>query len=476
MPQRKALLGRATLVCTGVLASLRCDVSSAAVPEHETLFAAEGVFEDKFGAGLAIDGDSIVIGATGADDFGSFSGAVYFFRRDGVGQWMQEARLTEPIGAAVLNSFGDGVAIVGDIALVGATHVFGFGAVYVFQREPMNGWAHKSTLLRSDPSVGDGFGHPIVFDGEIAIVGARGDDENGDGSGAAYVFRMIAPNSWLQEQKLTPSDAVEGQQFGAGLAQSGDRLLVGAPTSTGDPGLGAAYVFHRDVKGVWVEESRLSTESLQVDDFFGESVGLCGDIAIVGAPLHDLPGMSSSGSAFAFRYNGDSWSFDGALAAPDASMNDLFGQDVSVLGSYALIGARLADAPYGMQVGAVYLFRRTALGWQESETFVDSDPSAGETLGSRIALDAKLAIISATSKRDSEGIATGAALLYDLSTVLCPLDINADGVIDTADLGLLISRFGDTGCDCAAEDVNADGSIDTADLGLVIAGFGQPCP
>lgn len=52
----------------------------------------------------------------------------------------------------------------------------------------------------------------------------------------------------------------------------------------------------------------------------------------------------------------------------------------------------------------------------------------------------------------------------------CPGDINLDGVVDGADLGLVLSAWGGNGADGA--DLNFDGTVNGADLGLLLAAWG----
>jgi len=54
----------------------------------------------------------------------------------------------------------------------------------------------------------------------------------------------------------------------------------------------------------------------------------------------------------------------------------------------------------------------------------------------------------------------------------CPGDANGDGMVDLADLNLVLANFGTNGSD---GDVNGDGVVDLADLNLVLANFGSGC-
>ena len=63
--------------------------------------------------------------------------------------------------------------------------------------------------------------------------------------------------------------------------------------------------------------------------------------------------------------------------------------------------------------------------------------------------------------------------LGDNTVCDCPGDLNIDGVINGADLGLMLSSWGPCGSNCNA-DLNGDGVIAGADLGLLLSAWG-PC-
>jgi hypothetical protein len=101
-------------------------------------------------------------------------------------------------------------------------------------------------LTASDAAAGDLFGHAISINGDRVVVGAFGDDDAGSASGSAYVFRYDG-GVWVEEAKLTASDAAAYDWFGYAVSISGDRVVVGAYRDD-EAGVhsGSAYVFmHR---------------------------------------------------------------------------------------------------------------------------------------------------------------------------------------------------------------------------------------
>ena len=164
-----------------------------------------------------------------------------------------------------------------------------------------------TTLVADDGSANDFFAFSVALAGDTAVIGAQGDDDNGDDSGAAYVFNRT-DSGWSQQAKLTAEDGAAGDEFGGSVALSGEMALIGArrDDDKGD-GSGAAYVFTRSGAG-WNQQAKLTAPDGAADDVFGWSVALSGNTALIGAPtsIFMLPG--GSGSAYVFERSGSSLS------------------------------------------------------------------------------------------------------------------------------------------------------------------------
>jgi hypothetical protein len=183
------------------------------VEQEAKLLASDGAADDHFGASVALDGDTAIIGATGDN---SHKGSAYVFTRT-AGVWRQQAKLVS-IGIAEGDRFGSSVALVGDTAIIGAMHDIPnvhlrTGSAYVFTRSG-GVWTQRARLLASDGAGGDDFGYSAAFVGDMAIIGATGDNDNGIDSGSAYVFRLC-------DHRITIS------------TDAGDTLIFCTP----DPGL-----------------------------------------------------------------------------------------------------------------------------------------------------------------------------------------------------------------------------------------------
>ena len=164
---------------------------------------------------------------------------------------------------------------------------------------------------------------------------------------------------------MIASDAASADQFGTSTALDGETAVVGAPwdDNAGGTNAGAAYVFVC-VGGVWTEQTKLTADDPTGGDLFGRSVALDGDTVLVGAPDHDHSGKNGAGSAYVFVRSGEAWTQQAMLTASDAASGDYFGVSVALDGDTAVVGARRNDGA-GTNAGAAYVFVRTGEVWTE---------------------------------------------------------------------------------------------------------------
>jgi len=185
----------------------------------------------------------------------------YVFKRTGT-SWAQEAKLLASDGAAV-DLFGRSVSISGDYAVVGAyfddDNGSNSGSAYVFKRTGAS-WAQEAKLLPSDGAASDWFGITVSISGEYTVAGAYGDDDNGSSSGSAYLFKRTG-TSWTEEAKLLLSDGAADDNFGYSVSISGDYAFVGlsGDDDNGD-GSGSAYVYSGIIVGIDDERAGLPAE------------------------------------------------------------------------------------------------------------------------------------------------------------------------------------------------------------------------
>jgi hypothetical protein len=343
---------------------------------------------DYFGLDIAIDGDTALIAAP-ADD--NYNGSVYVYTRTGA-TWTQQQKLT-PSDPGVNDVFGARIALQGDTALIGADDELSqdnTGAVYVFTRTGST-WTEQQILTPSDGEPLDGFANPDL-DGDIAIIGALFDDDMGVDAGAAYVFTRT-DNTWTQQAKLYAADASESEWFGYDVSIDSDTAVITTYDWWNDTLTpGAAYVFIRN-GATWTQQAKLVGSDTAPGDTFGIYAVIDGDTAIVGAPNDDDIGLYS-GSAFVFTRSGTTWTEQAKLHGSDEDIYDWFGGAISLEGDTVLIGSA-DDEEQGPGSGSAYVFTRTGTTWTEQQYLLASDGKSNDNFGWPVYLDGDTAFIGA---------------------------------------------------------------------------------
>jgi len=319
------------------------------------LVASYGPTATRFGYSTAISHETVVVGAWKDSEVDTEAGAAYVFARSN-GIWTQQAKLTA--GGGGFAYFGRSVAIDGNSIVVGADFATNqgtmSGAAYVFTRSG-EAWTQQAKLTPSDGAEMDRFGASVAIQEDTVVVGSYLDDEVSTNSGSIYVF-VKSGGTWMQQAKLTASDGAEGDMLGLPVAISGDTIVVGAykDDDAGEDS-GSAYIFTR-TDGVWSQQAKLIASDGAAGDNFGKTAVISGDTALIGAPGDDDKG-SNSGSVYVFRRTGSTWTQWGKLTASDGLAGDGLGSDnsISLSGPYALVGAPYADDK-PTQSGAAYVF------------------------------------------------------------------------------------------------------------------------
>ena len=380
----------AVIVCLAVAYPAHADWR-----QRQKIIASDGAAGDGFGQSVSISGDLAIVGASDDDDNGYNSGSAFIFKWDGA-SWMEQQKLTASDGAAG-DDFGWSVSISGDLAIVGA----GFdddngtesGSAYIFKWDGAS-WVEQQKLTALDGATWDLFGYSVSItrggagagSGDLAIVGAMYDDDNGDNSGSAYIFKWDGA-SWVEQKKLTASDGAHDDKFGHSVSISSDLVIVGAYWDDDNArDSGSAYIFKWDGAS-WMEQQKLIAWDGAANDHFGWSVSITStaagagseDLAIVGA-AYDNDIEDSSGSAYIFKWDGSSWIEQQKLTASDAARNDFFGWSVSISGDLAIVGAPYDD-DYGRDSGSAYMFRWDGFSWVEQQKLTASDGAAGDQFG-----------------------------------------------------------------------------------------------
>ncbi len=424
--------GRAVFLAVAVaLVLTRCAAAQTCVPEvaeTDKLTASDAAELDQFGSSVAVSGDTAVIGSFGNDDAGDSSGSAYVYvRSPGVGgAWTLQAKLTA-LDAAAGDIFGWSVAISGDTAVIGAfsdVASSGPGSAYVFVRSG-TAWSQQAKLTASDEAAGDNFGGSVAIAGDTVVVGANGNDDVPSNSGSAYVF-VRSGTTWTQQAKLTALDAAAADFFGTSVSVAGDTAVVSATgDDDGGSGSGSAYVFVRSGT-TWTQQAKLIALDDAAGDEFGYSVSVSvsGDTGIIGARSDDDAG-NNSGSAYVFVRSGTAWTQQAKLTSLDAAGGDFFGYSVGVAGDTAVIGV-VGDDDGGTNTGSVYLFVRSGTTWTQQAKLTASDAAAQDGFGNSVAISGNTFVVGCKDNDDA-GNSSGSAYVFEV------VDSDGDGIADACD-------------------------------------------
>ncbi|EOQ96299.1 FG-GAP repeat protein [Leptospira wolbachii serovar Codice str. CDC] len=431
-------------------------------------------------SGEASNQTTISNGPTASGDNSALrSGAVYVFQRSG-NSWTQEAYL-KASNAEVDDRFGISVAIDGDTIAVGANeedsnqttitnglpasndnNASNSGAVYVFQRTGST-WVEQAYIKPPNTGVDDQFGVSISISGDTIAVGsfledsiqttitngptATGDD-SATQSGAAYVFQRSG-STWSQQAYLKASNAQSDDRFGVTVSISGDTIVVGAnledsnqttitngATASSDNSAtqsGAAYVFQR-TGSTWVEQAYLKPPNAEANDQFGQRVAISKDTIVVGSfsessnqttisngqTASTNNSAALSGAAYVFQRIGSTWTHQAYLKAPNTEADDRFGISLAIEGDTILVGAIFEDSNQTTvtngqtasednsitNAGAVYVFQRSGSNWFHRAYIKPPNPDLDDRFGNAVAISGDTMIVSANQEDSNQNTIT----------------------------------------------------------------------
>ena len=385
------------------------------------------------------EGDNLAVG----------SGAVYVFVR-GTGGWIQQAYV-KASNTGDSDNFGFSVAVDGNTLVVGAPFedssakgvngnggdngATDSGAVYVFTRT--NGiWTQQAYIKASNAEAHDSFGNTVDVSGDTLVVGAPTLNKSLNNSGAVYVY-VRSNGVWEEQAVLQASNAEAGDSFGANVKLVGDTLAVGAPledsSATGIDGdqsndpiqgvnndSGAVYVFTRD-NGSWTQQAYVKASNTDAADFFGSQIALDDNTLAVGAASEDngAKGIdhnqngksdegtaSNSGAVYVFTRSGMTWSQQAYVKASNVGFSDGFGRSVALTKNTLAVGAwREGSRAMGINgngddnsskdSGAAYVFTRSGATWMQQAYVKASNTDAGDLFGMSVALDGGTVVVGA---------------------------------------------------------------------------------
>ncbi|HOH96124.1 MAG TPA: T9SS type A sorting domain-containing protein, partial [Candidatus Enterocola sp.] len=359
-----------------------------------------------FGQSVSISGDNIAVGAPFYKNGTIWTGNVFVYTKPVTG-WVnmtQTAKLLS-FDAADYDEFGGSVCMWEEFIVVGARHDDdygnGSGAAYVFTK-PLTGWANSSTCAKLKPADGaveDYFGTSVAISGNTVVVGATEDDDNGSNSGSAYIFTkpLTGWTNMFQTAKIKSTVGVIGLKVGTSVCAFGDNILVGS-FSYGNAS--NAYAFAKSFSD-WHDTTE--TQLLQIppnygteNTCYGYSISIDSNYAVVGAIEPDY----QKGAAFVLYYDGNTWINQATLTATDLLNNDRFGYSVGISGDNIVVGA-VNNRNNGIITGSAYVFTKPLTGWAnmtQTAKLIASDRAASDCFGSSVSISGDNIVVGALNE------------------------------------------------------------------------------
>ncbi len=265
----------------------------------------------------------------------------------------------------------------------------------------------ETRIWANDAAGSDYFGHAVAGDNYRVVVGAWGEDDQGNSTGAVYLYEKDG-NLWEQTNRFKPGDGNGYEAFGKAVDIESNTIIVGAPDDIDPTTSGAAYVYEY-ISGGW-EPTKLTPPDGANGDSFGSSVSVSGEYIAIGASKHDLPDFKGAGVVYIYKKGVSSWdheatiSLTGVGAGPYA--DDNFGSCVSLDGNRIAIGAHKRNGPENtvQDVGAVFIFVREGTTWSLEKRLDPPQAVANAWFGKSVALDGDdIAVGSPTNSATTAG-------------------------------------------------------------------------
>ena len=366
----------------------------------------DGARNDHFGNSLAIDGDTLAIGARG---YKSYTGAVFIYTRTGT-TWSFQQKIVSTSSNQYGENFAGSIALVGNTLFVAASSAqndkeIQTGAVYVYARSE-NTWRLEQTLLPDIviPSSGyyyGSFGASLAATTESLIVGDTTD------AGSAYIF-VRSDLSWTLQQKLVPSDSDDlissmSGRFGHSVGISRDVAAVGAYWDDTSNGMdsGSVYVYARSGT-TWTHQEKIIPSDGASMEQFGQSLALEDKTLVVGA-RSNVNGVYGVGSARVYVWSGNSFSLQEKISPSDASSQDCFGASVALTGETLVVGSLRSLQGNGSGSAYVLIRESGTTTWKLQQKLLSSNGMQDDLFGSQVAFDGNSVVVGANGENSNTG-------------------------------------------------------------------------
>lgn len=326
---------------------------------------------------------------------------------------------TGAVPGASFESFGCSVSISGDWAAIGA---YGYdlpgkqdcGAVYLFQRT--NGiWQQKQIITAADAATSDRFGYSVCIDNNQLITGAQlANTLTKTWAGAAYIFENTG-GTWTQKIKLQPGDAEDYDYFGTSVSIKNNFAVVGVPNDDGtgaDQGSVYLYKHNAGPPDQWVFDRKILGTLPEASDQYGKSVAISADYLVIGCP-----GRSSNTGYIAIRRWSDNWMSEQTFMHPNNQPGAQFGYSVAINGFTIMAGAPGETVNSLANRGRVYSYYNYSF-WQQNGDILLPAGVAGERFGSSVAFANGFLVAGSPEKTVNGNLYQGETHLFKQLSVM----------------------------------------------------------
>ncbi len=335
--------------------------------------------------------------------------------------------------SAALNYFGISVDVDGEFAVVGCP---GFdssrGQVYIY-RYVNQEWVEFQTITQDNLMPNDRFGGHVSIHGNYMVVGALGvdEDENDemplDGAGAAYIYKLVG-DEWLEQQKIVASDRQVYGGFGDVVSINGEYIAIGVPREGEDENgentlqwAGATYIFKRE-GDTWSEQQKIVAPDRAIGDSFGGKLAITDNYLAVSATGEDqdengMNTLNGAGAVYIFNLQGETWHSTQMLVPSVRQLAAEFGSALDFDNNTLVIGAKGEDTLFG----AAYIFTLEGSDWNQEQRLTASDRAFADGFGNTVSLKDNVLVIGA--QQEDEDInqentmpGSGSAYIFDLES------------------------------------------------------------
>jgi hypothetical protein len=281
------------------------------------------------------------------------------------------------------------------------------------------------------------FGSSVAMNRYAVVVGAPGETAGGYSSaGNAYVFNAT---TGALITTLTSPNAQTNGCFGQSVAISGSTVVVGAYCETADGYslAGNAYVFNATT-GALI--NTLTSPNAQTDGYFGESVAISGDTAVVGAYGEAAGGYSVAGNAYVF--NATTGALINTLTSPNAQTDEEFGSSVAISASTAVVGTRYMTANVCFGVGNAYVFN--AMTGALIATLMSPNVQTGGCFGFAVAISGSTVVVGAFAESARGHSSAGNAYVFNATTGAVIATLTSPNAQTGGEFGYYVAISGST--------------------------------